>query len=276
MDRYPIRITHPSPDIAWQELWRYRDLIWLLTRRSILVQYKQTVLGPVWIVLRPLLSACAYAFVFGGIGGISTGGVPKLLFYLCGSGIWGFFVELVSKNATVFSDNAPLFGKVYFPRLAVPVAYLFTALVQLLVQLIPMGILLGYHGFRGQVLPNWASWLLLPGAVAQLGILGLGVGLLISALTAKYRDLRILVQFGMQLWMYATPVVYPLAAAGNLGQLLWWNPVTAPMELIRFALLGSGTVDGKTYGLSLFLTAAVAILGMAAFSRAEGTFVDTI
>lgn len=276
MDRYPLRITAKSRALDWRELWRYRDLILLLTRRSLVVQYKQTVLGPAWMLLRPLLSACTYAFVFGGIGGISTDGVPKLLFYLCGSGIWGFFAELVTKNATVFSDNAPLFGKVYFPRLAVPVAYFFTALVQLLVQLVPMGILLSYHGLRGEVQPNWTAWLLLPGAVAQLGILGMGVGLLISALTAKYRDLRVLVQFGMQLWMYATPVVYPLSAAGNLGYLLGLNPVTAPMEFIRFAFLGSGTVDANTWGLSLLLTAAVAAVGLAAFRRTEGTFVDTI
>lgn len=276
MDRYPIRITSKAQVFNWRELWRYRDLIWLLTRRSLVVQYKQTVLGPAWMLLLPLLSACAYAFVFGGIGGISTGGVPKLLFYLCGTGIWGFFAELVTKNATVFSDNAPLFGKVYFPRLAVPAASFLTALVQLLVQLLPMGIALAYHGFRGEVRPNWTGWLLLPLAVAQLGILGMGVGLLISALTAKYRDLRVLVQFGMQLWMYATPVVYPLSAAGEWGSFLALNPVTAPMELIRFALLGSGAVDGSTYGLSLLLTGAVGLVGLTAFCRTEGTFVDTI
>lgn len=272
MERYPIRITPKKRSVDVRELWRYRDLIFLLTRKGLVLQYKQTVLGPAWILLRPMISAGVYAVVFGGIGNISTGDGPQFLFYLCSAAFWGFFSELVTKNATVFSDNAPLFGKVYFPRLAVPVAYFFTALAQLMVQLVPVGILLMFSGFSGR---NGWAWLLVPGAVCQLGILGLGVGLGISALTAKYRDLRILVGFGMQLWMYASPVVYPMAAAGALESVLWLNPVSAPLELCRYALLGYGTVDGY-YGLSLILTVMVTALGVAAFCRAERTFVDTI
>lgn len=274
MDRFPLRISPRGGGFDLSALWRYRDLIALLTRRSILIQYKQTVLGPAWILLSPVISALAYAFVFGGIGGISTDGVPKLLFYLCSTNLWGFFAGLVTKNAAVFSDNVALFGKVYFPRLAVPVSHFLSALVQLTVQLLlVLGLLMVYVA-QGQVRPDWAAWWVIPVAVAQLGILGMGVGLLLSALTAKYRDLKVLVQFGMQLWMYATPVVYPLSAAGDWGWLLGLNPVTAPMELIRTALLGQGTVTG--YGLSLLVTAAVAAVGIGAFSRTERTFVDTI
>lgn len=272
MERYPIRITPRTGRFDFRELWRYRDLIFLLARKGLVLQYKQTVLGPAWILLRPMISAGVYAAVFGGIGNISTGDGPQFLFYLCSAAFWGFFSELVTKNATVFSDNAPLFGKVYFPRLAVPAAYFLTALVQLLVQLVPVGLLLTVSGFPGG--KGWA-WLLVPGAVCQLGILGMGIGLAISALTAKYRDLRILVGFGMQLWMYASPVVYPMAAAGELQGLLWLNPVSAPLELCRFALLGYGTVD-RHYGLSLMLTALLAVLGVAAFRRTETTFVDTV
>lgn len=270
-----IHITPQTTAFDLKTLWRYRDLIRLLTRRSFVVRYKQTVLGPAWILLQPLLSALMYAIVFGGIAGMDTGGVPKLLFYLTGSGIWTFFSDCVTKNAAAFTANASVFGKVWFPRLAVPIANVLSAAIQLTLQL---GLILGMLLFYlPRVQPNWAAWLVIPLAAAQLGLLGLGTGLAVSAMTTRYRDLQVLVSFGMQLWMYASPVVYPLSSAeGVLGQILRLNPVTAPVELIRYALLGQGTVDLGSYGLSLVLTLAAALLGAGLFSRVERTFLDTV
>lgn len=272
-----IRITPKGSSFNIKELWRYRDLIWLLTRRSFVVGYKQTVLGPAWILLQPLLSSCLYAAIFGGIAGIGTEGVPKLLFYLTGSGVWAFFSDCVTKNAAAFTANAAVFGKVYFPRLTVPIANVCSGAIQLMVQLGLTVLILCCYLSGGQVAPNWMAWPLILPAAAQLGLLGLGMGTAVSALTTKYRDLQVLLRFGMQLWMYATPIVYPLSAAeGELALLLRLNPVTAPVELIRYALLGRGTVDAGSYGLSLLLTLAVAALGMGLFSKVERTFLDTV
>lgn len=270
-----ICITPRSRTFDLKNLWRYRDLIWLLTRRSFVVRYKQTVLGPAWILLQPLLSAGMYALVFGGIAKLDTGGVPKLLFYLTGTGIWGFFADCVTKNAAAFTANAAVFGKVWFPRLAVPIANVLSAAIQLVLQ---MGLILALLLFYlPQAQPNWDAWLGIPLAVVQLGLLGLGAGLAVSALTTRYRDLQVLVQFGMQLWMYASPIVYPLSGAkGVLGQILRLNPVSAPVELIRYALLGSGTVDLRSYGLSTVLTLLTLLAGAGLFSRAERTFLDTV
>lgn len=276
-ERYHIHITPKQSPLNLREVWRYRDLILLLTRRSFVVTYKQTILGPLWIVLNPLLSALVYAFVFGGVAGIGTDGVPKLLFYLCGSAIWGFFAACVTKNAQSFIANANVFGKVWFPRLTVPIANVLSAAIQLGVQLGLVLLFLMHYLLRGQVRPNWEAWLLIPVAVAQLGLLGLGVGILVSSLTTKYRDLSVLMGFGMQLWMYATPIVYPASeAAGWLGKLLGVNPVTAPVELIRYALLGKGTVALASCALSLIVTIGVAAVGAAVFNRVEKTFLDTV
>ena len=277
---YYQKITaHSKP---WQlnlgELWRYRDLVWLWTRRLLVLSYKQTVLGPLWVVLTPLLSSVLYAFVFGGIAGLETDGVPHVLFYLCTGALWSFFSAGLTKNAAVFRDNAQLFGKVYFPRLTVPVANILGAAVQFGLQLLPAAIFLTYYVVTGAVTPNWWALPLIPVILVQVGLLSLGCGLLIAALTVKYRDLQILVTFGVQLWMFATPVVYPLSAVGtaNLRSLLLLNPMTAPMELLRFCLLGRGAVLPWGLAVSACVTILLAAVGMLAFRRAERTFLDTV
>ena len=262
-----------GPDLG--EVWQYRDLIGLLTRRSFLVTYKQTILGPAWLVLNPVLSAMACAFVFGGVAGIGTDGVPVLLFHLTGCAAWGFFSGCVTKNARSFVTNAGVFGKVWFPRLTVPIANVCSAALELAVQLGVAAVFVLYHFLQGQVAPKFHLWPLIPLAVVQLGILGLGVGILVSSLTTKYRDLSVLVGFGMQLWMYASPIVYPLSeASGWMRTLLLCNPVTAPVELLRLALLGAGAPT--LWGLSLAVTGLVAAVGVAVYSRVERTFLDTI
>lgn len=275
--------THISSKHSWfefnlKELWKYRDLIVLFTKRNFTVTYKQTILGPAWIFLNPFLTSIVFTFVFGGIAGISTDGVPQLLFYLCGNAIWTFFATCITKNATTFTANANVFGKVYFPRLTMPLSSVLSAVIQFGVQMIMVVGFLIYYAIMGQVQPVLSAWLLIPFILLHLGLLGLGCGIIISSLTTKYRDLAILVNFGVQLWMYATPVVYPLSqiSDGLLKTVILINPVTAPMELMRYAILGTGTIMPAYIGLSIVVTLVVLFAGVMLFNKVEKTFMDTV
>ena len=273
-----ISSKHRWFDLNLKEVWRYRDLIVLFTRRSFVLTYKQTILGPAWIFLNPLISSIIYAFVFGGIAGIGTDGVPQLLFYLCSNAIWIFFSSCVTKNAQTFTANAGVFGKVYFPRLTTPISNVLASIIQFGVQMILVLLFLAYYLAKGAVSPNWWAWLLIPVALVHLGVMGLGFGIIISSLTTKYRDLAILVNFGVQLWMYATPIVYPLSQLGDglMKTILLINPVTAPVELIRYAVLGRGTIVPAYLALSWAITALVAVFGVMLFNHVEKTFMDTV
>lgn len=275
--------THISSQRRWfdlnlKEVWRYRDLITLFTKRSFVLTYKQTVLGPAWIFLNPLISSIIYAFVFGGIAGIGTEGVPQILFYLCGNAVWGFFAACVNNNAHTFTANAAVFGKVYFPRLTTPISNVLAAVIRFGVQMILVLLFLVYYVAVGAVSPNWWAWLLIPLVLLHLGLLGLGFGVIISSLTTKYRDLSILVTFGVQLWMYATPIVYPLSQLGDgiMKTVLLINPATAPIEMFRYAVLGRGTVMPGYLALSWGITLLVTVFGVALFNRVEKTFMDTV
>ena len=273
-----ISSKHRWFDLNLKEVWRYRDLIVLFTRRTFVLTYKQTILGPAWIFLNPLISSIIYAFVFGGIAGIGTDGVPQLLFYLCSNAIWIFFSSCVTKNAQTFTANAGVFGKVYFPRLTTPISNVLASIIQFGVQMILVLLFLAYYLAKGAVSPNWWAWLLIPVVLVHLGVMGLGFGIIISSLTTKYRDLAILVNFGVQLWMYATPIVYPLSQLGDglMKTILLINPVTAPVELIRFAVLGRGTIVPAYLALSWAITALVALAGVMLFNHVEKTFMDTV
>ena len=273
-----ITSEHNWLELNLKEVWKYRDLIWLFSKRSFVVTYKQTILGPMWILLNPLISALMYAFVFGGIAGIETDGVPELLFYLSGNAIWLFFSTSLTKNASTFVSNANVFGKVYFPRLTMPISNVLSSVIQFGVQIILVLLFLVYYVATGAVSPKWEAWLLIPVVLVHLGLLALGFGIIISSLTTKYRDLSILVGFGVQLWMYATPVVYPMSTLGDglMKTLLMINPVTQPVELFRYALLGVGTVNWLYYGLSWALTIVVTLLGIMIFNKVEKTFMDTV
>ena len=273
-----ITSEHNWLELNLKEVWKYRDLIWLFSKRSFVVTYKQTILGPMWILLNPLISALMYAFVFGGIAGIETDGVPELLFYLSGNAIWLFFSTSLTKNASTFVTNAHVFGKVYFPRLTMPLSTVLSAVIQFIVQMLLVLIFLAFYVVTGVVSPNWAAWLLIPVVLVHLGLLALGFGIIISSMTTKYRDLSILVGFGVSLWMYATPVVYPMSTLGDglMKTLLMINPVTQPVELFRYALLGVGTVNWLYYGLSWALTIVVTLLGIMIFNKVEKTFMDTV
>lgn len=279
----PVYHTHISSrhrllDLNLKEVWQYRDLIWLFTKRSFVVTYKQTILGPAWIFLTPLISSIIYAFVFGGIAGIGTDGVPQILFYLCGNAIWGYFAGCVTKNASTFTANAGVFGKVYFPRLTMPISNVLSSVIQFFVQMILVLGFLAYYAITGQVHPHWEAWLAIPLVLLHLGLLGLGFGIIISSLTTKYRDLAILVNFGVQLWMYATPIVYPMSQLGDglMKTILMINPVTAPVELLRYAVLGQGQIMPGYLALSGGITLIVVLAGIMIFNRVEKTFMDTV
>ena len=273
-----ISSEHKWFDLKLKEVWRYRDLIWLFTKRSFVVKYKQTVLGPAWLFLSPILTSLIYSFVFGGIAGMSTDGIPHILFYLSGTAIWTYFSTIVTTNSTTFTLNANVFGKVYFPRLTSPISDVLSALIQFFIQMIMVVIFLVYYVIRGEVTPNWWALSLIPVVLIHLGVMGLGVGIIISSLTTKYRDLAILVTFGVQLWMYATPIVYPLSQLGDsmMKTVLMINPVTMPVEVFRYALLGQGTINYLYLAISWVFTIFVAVFGIMLFNKVERNFMDTV
>lgn len=273
-----ISAKHKWLDLNLKEVWRYRDLIYLFTKRTFVVSYKQTILGPAWLFLTPLMSSIVQAFVFGKIAGIGTDGVPTYLFYLCSNAIWAYFASCLTGNANTFTENAYVFGKVYFPRLVTPISNVISAIIRFGIQMIMVLLFLTFFLIQGAVHPHWGAWLIIPVELVHMGILGMGCGIIISSMTTKYRDLTVLVGFGVQLWMYLTPVVYPLstAAEGWMRMGLLLNPVTSSVELMRYAILGQGTLAWGYYGLSWVLTVLVAVIGIVIFNKVERTFMDTV
>ena len=275
--------THITSKRRWfelnlKEVWQYRDLIVLFTRRNFVLTYKQTILGPIWLFLNPFITSVIHTLVFGGIAGIATDGVPKILFYMSSNAIWAFFATCVNSNANSFRNNAGVFGKVYFPRLTVPISNILVAMIRFFIQMLMLAGFLIYYLFRGEVQPNWAYWPLIPLVLVHLGVMGLGFGIIVSSMTTKYRDLSMLVGFGVQLWMYITPIVYPLSTLGDgpMKTLLLLNPVTMPVEVFRYALLGQGTIIPEYLAISLGFTILVAVFGVMIFNRVEKTFMDTV
>ena len=278
--QYHIHISsdHNFFRLNLKEVWDYKDLIFLFTKRNFTVRYKQTILGPAWLFINPIISSLIYAFIFGGIAGIGTDGVPQILFYMAGNAIWAYFSSCVTRNAATFTSNAGIFGKVYFPRLTTPISNMLTSALEFAIQMSMVLVFLVYYLIAGSVDPNWMYWLLIPVILLHLGIMGLGLGIIISSLTTKYRDLSILVGFGISLWMYITPVVYPLSQAGEgiYKTLLLWNPVTAPVEVFRYAILGQGTIIPWALTWSWVFTIVVALFGIMIFNKVEKTFMDTV
>lgn len=261
-----------------KEVWQYRDLIALFTKRSFKVAYKQTVLGPAWIFINPLLTSIIHTLVFGEIAGFGTDGIPKILFYFTSTALWGFFSACITNNANAFTNNANVFGKVYFPRLTVPISNILASVIRFAIQMLMVGAFLVFFLIRGEVHPNWAYWPLIPLVLLQLGMMGLGVGIIVSSLTTKYRDLSILVGFGVQLWMYATPIVYSLSIVGPsiTRTVMLINPVTMPVEVFRYAFLGKGTIEPVYLITSIVFTFVVLLAGIVVFNRVEKTFMDTV
>ena len=265
-------------DLNLREVWQYRDLIVLFTKRAFVIRYKQTILGPLWIILNPFLTSFMFTLVFGYVAGLSTDGIPQILFYMTGNALWGYFADCVTRNANTFTANAAVFGKVYFPRLTISVSNVLSSIIQFGIQMIMTAGLLIYFIIKREVFPNWLAWPWIPFIVIHLGLLGIGIGMVISSLTTKYKDLSILVGFGVSLWMYATPVVYPLSqlSDGILKTIVLINPVTAPIEAFRYAFLGNGAIDYSFVILSLLMTALLDFLGIMLFKHVERTFLDTV
>lgn len=271
-----------TPKKAWfdlnlKELWRYRDLILLFVRRTFVSQYKQTILGPAWAVIQPLLTTVIFTIIFGNIAGLAPGGVPTFLFYLSGSVAWGYFSGCLTATSNTFTANAAIMGKVYFPRLVMPVTTVISQLISFAIQFAFFLLFFAYYCITGAgVHPN-GFVLLTPLLVLQMACLGLGFGVIVSALTTKYRDLAMLVSFGVQIWMYLTPVTYDICfIPERFLPLYMLNPITPVITTFRYAFLGTGTFQLTYYLIGWAVTLAVLLLGVVLFNRVEKTFMDTV
>lgn len=272
-----IEASHNILDLRFREVWNYRDLLVMFVKRDFISFYKQTILGPLWFFIQPLFTTLVFTFIFGNLAGMSTDGLPQPLFYLAGITAWNYFAECLTKTSTVFKDNANIFGKVYFPRLILPLSIVVSNLVRFVVQYLLFLCMIGYYWTKGFT-PNPSIYLLLfPLLVLLMAMLGLGLGLVITAMTTKYRDLAFLVLFGVQLLMYATTVIYPLSAAPeNLKRIIELNPMTSLIEGFRFIFLGAGEFSISSLLYSATSALVIFFLGVVIFNKSEKTFVDRI
>lgn len=264
-------------DLKLKEVWRYRDLLMMFVRRDFVATYKQTILGPLWFFIQPLLTTFTFMVVFGTIAGISTDGIPMMVFYMSGITIWNYFAECLNKTSTVFKDNANIFGKVYFPRLIQPLSIVVSNLVRFGIQ---MALFFGvwfYYLIKGSNLHPGPMVLIVPYLVFLMATIGLGAGMLISSLTTKYRDLVFLLSFGIQLLMYATPVIYSMnALPANYAWIIKANPLSAIIETFRYAFTGSGQFSWYALGYSTLCAVLLLLLGTLIFNKVEKSFMDTV
>ena len=264
-------------DLRLGELWKYRDLVMLFVRRDFVAAYKQTILGPIWYLIQPLLTTITFTVIFGNIAQLPTDGLPQFLFYMSGTVIWSYFADCLTKTSNTFVQNSNLFGKVYFPRMAVPVSILISSMITFAIQFAFFLAFVAFFALRGsEIRPN--VWILsFPLLILIMAGLGLGLGVLISALTTKYRDLRFLVQFGVSLLMYATPVIYPVSSIPEKYQLLIKaNPMTPIVETFRYAFLGAGDISPWDLAYSFGFMVIIVFLGSVVFNRVEANFMDTV
>ncbi len=284
-DKSWLAVVEPQTgalNINLKEVWQYRDLVTLLVRRTFVAQYKQTILGPAWAIIQPFLTTVVYTLFFGNIAGLGASGVPTFAFYLSGMIIWQLFASCMTQSANAFIGNSKILGKVYFPRLVMPIASSLSQLIAFGIQFVFLSGFLLYYVFSGAAVHPNLLILFSPVLVLQMCLLGLGVGTIISSLTTKYRDLAMLVTFGTELWKFASPVAYDMFGMSALGiggeyyGLYMLNPVTPIINVFRYAYLGCGSIDWFFYGISWVTTLLVLLLGIVSFSRVEKTFMDTI
>jgi lipopolysaccharide transport system permease protein len=264
-------------DLRLGELWKYRDLTGLFVRRDFVSVYKQTILGPLWYLIQPILTTITFTVVFGRIAKLPTDGLPQFLFYMSGTVVWTYFADCLNKTSNTFVTNSQLFGKVYFPRLTVPISILISNLIAFSIQFLLFIGFMVYFWVKGAAIqPN--LWVLItPILVLMLAGLGLGFGIIVSSLTTRYRDLRFLVTFGVQLWMYATPIIYPVSSIPERFQpLIQANPLTSIVEAFRYAYLGAGTVNLLNLLYSAGCMVVVLVIGILLFNRIEATFMDSV
>lgn len=264
-------------ELKLREVFRYRDLILLFVKRNFTSQYKQTILGPLWFIINPLLSSFISTVIFGNIAGIGSDGVPYFLFYLCGYTLWNYFSACVNATSATFVSNAGIMGKVYFPRLTMPIAsVMYSAINMIIIFLMSIAAMVIYMINGYEIHPN-AMILIIPVLMIQTAVLGLGVGIIVSSLTTKYRDLTILVGYGLNLWMYLTPVVYPISEVGGiLKTIILINPMSSIVQNYKYALLGAGSFEWEYWLVSIGMTVVIFMAGVLLFNRVEGTFMDTV
>lgn len=267
-------------ELHLKDIWRYRDLLLLLVRRDFVSFYKQTILGPLWFFIQPLFTTIIYSFVFGNLANIPTDGIPQPLFYMAGITAWNYFADCLTKTSTVFKDNANIFSKVYFPRLIMPLSIVVSNLVRFGVQMLLFLMLIGYYYFVGADFNITLYILLFPLLIILMALQGLGLGMIITAMTTKYRDLAFLVTFGVQLLMYATTVIYPLSVAlikfPKYAWLIAYNPMTPIIETFRLGFLGEGTFSLISFIYCITITIILSVLGILIFNKVEKNFVDTV
>ena len=264
-------------NINLKELWQYRDLIFLFVKRNYTTRYKQTILGPAWLVITPLLSTILYSVIFTGVAHLPTDGVPALAFYMSGNILWACFASCLNQTSGTFLNNAYIMGKVYFPRLVMPISTVLTAMCDFCIQFVLFLCVLGVLRINGNVFQCNIGLLLIPFIILQFAMLGLGCGIIISSLTTKYRDLNVLLGFGVQLWMYASPVVYSYSLIPEKYQMVYkLNPVTPCLLVFRYAFFSIGEMPYIEWGISWIVTILLLVFGIAIFNKVEKTFMDTV
>lgn len=272
-----IDARHQLLAIPFREIWRYRDLMLLMVRRDFVALYKQTILGPLWFLIQPILTTVVFTIIFGNIAKISTDGLPHVLFYMSGITCWNYFSECLTKTSETFNANASIFGKVYFPRIIMPLSMVVSGLLKFAIQFLLLGCFIVWFIATGTAVHITPAVLLFPLLVLIMGMLSLGLGMIISSLTTKYRDLRFLLQFGIQLMMYATPIIYPVSSIPEKYHwLIFSNPMTAIIETFRHGFLGSGALNITTLLYSGVISIFILAIGTIIFNRIEKTFMDTV
>lgn len=278
--KYYKKITANQPvfSLRLKEVWQYRELIGVFTKKYFAVRYRQTVLGPLWLFLSPVFSSIISLIVFGQIAHLGTGEVPPFLFYLTGNAVWGFFSNCINRNSGTFRDNAYMFSKVYFPRLCMSISYLLSELVDFGIRILLALVLMVYYCVTGVLTFSILRFILVPVIMLEIGILAMSIGVMVSSLTTKYRDFSVILGLVLNLWMPITPVAYPMAEITNLTiqKLFYLNPMTGPMELFRYAFLGQGEIMKQNLIYGCILTVVLAILSIAFFNKVERNFTDTI
>ena len=274
-----IKANQPWWKINWREIVEYRDLLWMLTFRDLTAVYKQTILGPLWFIIQPLITTLVFTVIFGQVANVSTDGIPKIIFYMSGTVLWNYFAGCMTQGANSLVANTTVLSKVYFPRLIIPLSGVFSNLAHFALNLVMfLGFYLYFLFFTDSAMcPRW-ELVLFPLLVVQCALIGLGVGLWVAALTTKYRDLRFALTFLTQLWMYATPIVWPasLGMRPSMRILLWGNPLSFVVECARWMFTGTGTVSLLTAAVSIGMTLILLASGLLIFNRVQRTFVDTI
>lgn len=266
-------------DLHFKEILKYRDLLWLFVKRDFTTFYKQTVLGPLWFFIQPLISTILFSIIFNKIAKIPTNETPPYLFYMSGIIAWNYFADCLNTTSSTFTNNARMFGKVYFPRIIIPISKVFSGLSKFILQLLLFFIIFLYFLFNGndQIFISFKVLIFMPFLILQMACLGLGLGFIISSLTAKYRDLNYLIGFFTQLLMYASPIIYPLSIVPEkFKYIILANPITPIIELFRIALLGKGDFNLNMIAFSVISTITIFLIGLLVFNKVEKTFIDTV